>query len=163
SMIPSATLDGHAASSDTASAAAVRSHYDVSDDFYALWLGPTMMYSSAIWPDDSHHLSLDEAQTFKIDTMAAQVRLARAQRVLDVGCGWGGNLRRLVDEHGVRTAVGLTLSDAQHDFVAADPIPGVEIRVESWADHQPTDTYDAIVSYGAFEHFARDGMNGPER
>jgi cyclopropane-fatty-acyl-phospholipid synthase len=84
-------------------------------------------------------------------------------RVLDVGCGWGGALRRLDGRWLVRDSVGLTLSRFQHDSVAADPIPHATVRLESWEQHQPERRYDAIVSFGAFEHFARDGSSGPER
>jgi cyclopropane-fatty-acyl-phospholipid synthase len=83
--------------------------------------------------------------------------------VLDVGCGWGANLRRLVEVHHVHDAVGLTLSVAQRDFLAGAPIAGAQIRLEDWADHRPRRPYDAIVSYGAFEHFARDGSSGAQR
>jgi len=147
-----------------ASAAAVRSHYDVSDDFYRLWLGPTMMYSSGLWSSEADPAAdLDAAERRKIDFFARQVLPSPGAEVLDVGCGWGFDLRRLVEEHGVSRAVGLTLSEAQREFAAARPIPGVEVRLESWADHVPVRPYDAIVSYGAFEHFARDGSTGVER
>jgi cyclopropane-fatty-acyl-phospholipid synthase len=144
-----------------ASASAVQSHYDLSNAFYALWLGPTMMYSSGIW--DAPTTTLDQAVTAKIDRFAHDVLPGMRARVLDVGCGWGGALRRMVDEHAVRSGVGLTLSARQQQHLATDPVPGVEIRLESWADHEPTEPYDAIVSFGAFEHFARDGSTGPER
>jgi cyclopropane-fatty-acyl-phospholipid synthase len=83
--------------------------------------------------------------------------------VLDVGCGWGGTLRRLVTQHGVTDAVGLTLSAAQHEHITADPIPHADIRIEDWADYAPARPFDAIFSFGAFEHFARDGLTSPQR
>jgi cyclopropane-fatty-acyl-phospholipid synthase len=147
-----------------ASAAAVQSHYDISNEFYALWLGPTMAYSSGLWSsdaDDPH--DLDAAQRRKIDFFARRVLGSPGRTVLDVGCGWGGNLRRFVEEHGASRAVGLTLSAAQCELLAARPIPGADIRLESWTDHEPARPYDAIVSYGAFEHFARDGSTSVER
>jgi cyclopropane-fatty-acyl-phospholipid synthase len=64
-------------------------------------------------------------------------------------------LTRLIDSHGVKTAVGLTLSQAQATFVASRPEPRVEVRLESWMDHVPASPYDAIISVGAFEHFAK--------
>jgi cyclopropane-fatty-acyl-phospholipid synthase len=146
-----------------ASTAAVRFHYDVSNDFYALWLGPTMMYSSGLWSANAEDASdLDAAIARKIDVFAGHVLPRRGASVLDVGCGWGGNLRRLNGVHGAGRTVGLTLSAAQHAFLADHPVPDAEIRLESWTDHEPAHEYDAIVSYGAFEHFARDGRLGLE-
>ena len=145
-----------------ASAPAIRAHYDVSNAFYATWLGPSMLYSSGMWsagdPPD-----LDSATARKIDYFATRVLPGPGARVLDVGCGWGGVLRRLADRHGVRAAVGLTLSPAQQEFIAADPVPDVEIRIQDWAAYAPPEPFDAIFSFGAFEHFARDGMTGLQR
>ena len=147
-----------------ASAGAIRSHYDVSNSFYELWLGPTMMYSSAMWAGAAAGADLERAQQRKIDFFAAGVLPGPGSgRVLDVGCGWGGNLRRLVEAHRVTSAVGLTLSPAQLDYLAQHPVPGAEIRLEDWNDHDPGEPYDAIFSFGAFEHFARDGTTGPQR
>ena len=145
-----------------ASAEAVRSHYDVSNAFYATWLGPSMMYSSAMWePGDADH---ETALERKIDFFADAVLPPHGRgRVLDVGCGWGGTLRRLAHDHGVDELVGLTLSEQQRDHLVEHPVPGAEIRLEDWHDHTPPAPYDAIVSFGAFEHFARDGTTGPER
>ena len=147
-----------------ASAGAIRSHYDVSNSFYELWLGPMMMYSSAMWAGAAAGADLERAQRRKIDFFAAGVLPGPGSgRVLDVGCGWGGNLRRLVEAHRVTSAVGLTLSPAQLDYLAQHPVPGAEIRLEDWNDHDPGEPYDAIFSFGAFEHFARDGTTGPQR
>ena len=143
-----------------ASAAAVRAHYDVSDEFYALWLGPSMMYSSGLWDGDPTR-PLDEATDAKIDYFAGQA--GDAGTVLDVGCGWGYNLRRLLGEHGVQRATGLTLSTAQGEWCAQRAVPGCDVRVQSWAEHQPDSRYGAVFSYGAFEHFARPGTTSQER
>ncbi len=146
-----------------ASASAIRSHYDVSNDFYALWLGPTMMYSAGMWSGRDDTSDLDQALKRKIDFFAQRVLVEGSGFVMDVGCGWGGNLRRLVDQHGVDRTVGLTLSPAQRDFIARDPVPRADVRLESWSEHSPAEPYNAIFSYGAFEHFARDGTTGIER
>jgi cyclopropane-fatty-acyl-phospholipid synthase len=106
---------------------------------------------------------LNAAHNRKIDFFAGQVLREGGAVVLDVGCGWGYTLRRLVETHHVARAVGLTLSVAQRDFVAADPIPNTDVRLEDWMDHQPQQRYDAIVSCGAFEHFARDGTTSVQR
>jgi cyclopropane-fatty-acyl-phospholipid synthase len=146
-----------------ATAAAVQSHYDVSNDFYRLWLGPSMMYSSGLWRAGDDAADLERAMERKVDFFAGQTVQSPDAAVLDVGCGWGWNLRRLVSQHGISRGVGLTLSEAQRDYVDADPIDGVDLRLEGWADHHPNTPYGAIFSYGAFEHFARDGSTSAER
>jgi cyclopropane-fatty-acyl-phospholipid synthase len=158
SVLARAESDGAGASPE-----AIRAHYDVSNSFYAAWLGPTMTYSSGLWrsgdPPD-----LDAATHRKIDFFAGHVLPAGATRVLDVGCGWGETMRRLVGHHGVRHVVGLTLSEQQREFVERHTAPGIEVRLESWEAYAADDgTFDAIFSFGAFEHFARDGLAAPER
>lgn len=132
--------------------AAIQHHYDVSNDFYRLWLDQNMLYSCAMWEGDDN---LDQAQERKMDYMITQARAPGCERVLDIGCGWGGILRRLVSTHGVKHAVGLTLSDAQAEWTRDRPVAGVECNVKDWKDYQPTAPFDAIISIGAFEHFAR--------
>lgn len=137
------------------SAEAIRYHYDVGNAFYHLWLDPTMSYSAALWdtqvPDDT----LEGAQLRKLDFYIQQVGAAGARRVLDVGWGWGGLLRRLVRESRVEQAVGLTLSPEQARWIVAWGEPGIEVRVESWWEHRPVEPYEAIMSIEALEHFAR--------
>jgi cyclopropane-fatty-acyl-phospholipid synthase len=139
-----------------ASAAAIQHHYDRGNDFYALWLDPTRSYSCALWggPDDTLHA----AQQRKLDYLANVAHATGARRVLDIGCGWGGMLRRLVNQHGVRHVTGLTLSEAQASFVATFADERYDVRVRNWIDHEPDVLYDAIISIGAFEHFADFGM-----
>jgi cyclopropane-fatty-acyl-phospholipid synthase len=156
--------EGPADSPAGASAAAVRSHYDLSNAFYELWLGPSMMYSSAMWAPAETRTDLERAQQRKIDFFAARVLPGPgSRRVLDVGCGWGWNLRRLAEAYAVTHATGLTLSQAQLEYLTQHPVPGAGIRLEDWNDHDPAQPYDAIFSFGAFEHFARDGTTGPQR
>jgi len=151
-----------------ASPEGIQFHYDVGNDFYALWLDSSMTYSCALWDENDPHHTLDQAQARKIDYHIRGAGASGAARVLDIGCGWGGVLRRLLDTHGVCHAVGLTLSGAQADWVnahltprsafpsrAGDSAPPLELRRESWLDHAPEEPYDAIISIGAFEHFAR--------
>lgn len=138
-----------------ASAEAIQLHYDVGNDFYALWLDESMTYTAATFAVDGEPLA--RAQERKIDDHARAARVAPGSRVLDVGCGWGGALRRLADVHGAR-GVGLTLSAAQVEWCATHPHPDVEVRLESWQDHAPAAPYDAIVSVEAFEAFARPGI-----
>lgn len=144
-----------------ASAEAIQHHYDVSNDFYALWLDPTRTYSCALWDGDDD--TLQAAQERKFDYLADGARARGVSRVLDVGCGWGGMLRRLIEHHGVAHGVGLTLSEAQAEHVAGWADDRYEVRVENWVDHEPEEPYDAIVSIGAFEHFADFGMTRADR
>jgi cyclopropane-fatty-acyl-phospholipid synthase len=83
--------------------------------------------------------------------------------VLDIGCGWGSLARRLVEEHGVEQVVGLTLSEAQAEHIEAAGLDGVEVHVQNWVDHESEEPYDAIISIGAFEHFASYGLPRDER
>jgi cyclopropane-fatty-acyl-phospholipid synthase len=140
-----------------AGSAAIRHHYDVGNDFWRIWLDSTMSYSCAMWgdPDDD----LERAQRRKLDFHVDQARAAGAARVLDVGCGWGAMLMHLVGSYGVKHAVGLTLSDAQAEYLRAIAPDNVEVWVRNWSDYEPTEPFDAIISVGAFEHFARQGLS----
>ena len=141
--------------------AAIRHHYDVGNEFWRIWLDPTMSYSCAMWedPDDD----LERAQRRKLDFHVDQARAAGAARVLDVGCGWGAMPMHLVASHGVKHAVGLTLSDAQAEYLRAIAPDNVEVLVRNWSDYEPTEPFDAIISVGAFEHFARQGLSPEEQ
>ncbi len=139
-----------------ASAAAIQSHYDVSDDFFRLWLDQDIVYSAALFEDGDD--DLHRAQLRKLDHHIAAANAAGAARVLDVGCGWGAMLKRLVRHAGAGHAVGLTLSASQAEWIRRMSLPNVEVREESWRDHVPEAPYDAIVSIGAFEHFVQPGL-----
>lgn len=138
-----------------ASAEAIRHHYDLGNDFYALWLDPGMFYSCALWRDGAEDEDLATAQLRKVDWHLDHAAAAGASRLLDVGCGWGSLLARATGAYRVKHAVGLTLSQAQAEWIEGRRLPNVDVRVESWADHVAEVPYDAIVSIGAFEHFAR--------
>ncbi|MGB2711365.1 MAG: class I SAM-dependent methyltransferase [Conexibacter sp.] len=140
--------------------AAIEHHYDVGNEFYELWLDATMTYSCALWAEGD---TLEGAQLRKLDHLIETARASGARRVLDVGCGWGSLLRRLVERHGVQHATGLTLSRAQAERLAALGDARIDVRVENWADHRSAEPYDAIMSIGAFEHFARFGLPRHER
>jgi len=146
-----------------ASPAAIRHHYDVGNEFYRLWLDGSMTYSCALYdwadPDDD----LERAQLRKIDFHVAEAEAGGTDRVLDIGCGWGSVLHRLVQQHGVGRAVGLTLSDEQAAWQAEARDPRVDVLVEAWERHEPNVPYDAVISIGAMEHFAKPEMTIDEK
>jgi cyclopropane-fatty-acyl-phospholipid synthase len=150
-----ATAERDAPEAPGASAEAIQHHYDTGNEFFALWLDPTLSYSCPLWdrPDDDLHA----AQIKKLDYHAEQAGAAGARRVLDIGCGWGAVLRRLVEHWDVKRAVGLTLSQAQVDYLATLHDPRIEVQLCHWADYAPRELFDGIISIGAFEHFARFG------
>ena len=137
-------------------AAAIRHHYDVGNEFYALVLGPTMIYSCAYWTrPPSAGFGLDEAQRAKLDLVCRKLALAPGQRLLDVGCGWGGLVVHAAREYGVR-AVGVTLSREQADLarsrVHAAGLDGrVEIRRQDYRA-VGDGPYHAVASVGMAEH-----------
>jgi cyclopropane-fatty-acyl-phospholipid synthase len=139
-----------------ASVGAIQHHYDLSNTFYALWLDASRTYSCAMWEAND---SLESAQQRKLDYHIEVSRARDAAKVLDVGCGWGSALVRLVEHAGVGRAVGLTLSEEQAKYIRGRAHPRIDVRVESWAQHTAAESYDAVISIGAFEHFARPGLN----
>ncbi|WP_067855062.1 class I SAM-dependent methyltransferase [Nocardia shimofusensis] len=149
-----------------ASADAIRSHYDIGNEFYALWLDSSLTYSCGLWLDphgSAAEDTLEAAQDRKHDLLIRESHAVGARRVLDVGSGWGALLRRLVQTHEVEQVVGLTLSQAQVDSVAGWADERYDVRVENWAEHRPDEQYDAVISIGAFEHFADMGLRRPQR
>jgi cyclopropane-fatty-acyl-phospholipid synthase len=134
-------------------AAAIAHHYDVSNAFYRMVLGPSLTYSCAVWHDDT--ATLEDAQANKHELICQKLALEPGMRLLDVGCGWGGMLLHAAEHHGVR-AVGVTLSRPQADLArerAAER--GLADRVEvRFGDFRDVDDgpYDAISSIGMFEH-----------
>jgi cyclopropane-fatty-acyl-phospholipid synthase len=140
----------------TRDAAAVSHHYDVGNDFYALVLGPTMVYSCAVWADPT--TGLDAAQRAKLDLVCRKLGLRPGMRLLDVGCGWGSMAMHAAQHHGV-DVVGVTLSaeqaSAARDRVAAAGLTGrVDIRVQDYRDVHDG-PFDAISSIGMAEHVGR--------
>jgi cyclopropane-fatty-acyl-phospholipid synthase len=144
---------------------AIEFHYDVGTDFYALWLDPSLTYSCALWDDiegdESETPVLAAAQQAKLDHHLDNAGVGERCRVLDVGCGWG-SLLAAASARGATDLTGLTLSSDQLGYARSRRLPGAEIRQEHWRDHQPARPYDAIVSIGAFEHFANRGLT-PEQ
>ena len=132
---------------------AIQHHYDVSNRFYRLVLGPTMVYSCAYFASADE--SLDTAQERKLDVVCRKLNLQPNERLLDVGCGWGSLVTHAATHYGVR-AVGVTISPAQAELARARVREaGLSDRVEiRLADYRDTDDgpYDKIASVGMVEH-----------
>jgi cyclopropane-fatty-acyl-phospholipid synthase len=133
---------------------AVTFHYDVSNDFYTLWLDSRMVYSCAYFasPDED----LDAAQTRKLDYICRKLRLQPGQRLLDIGCGWGGLAIHAAQHYGV-DATGITLSRPQadlanHRIAAAGLADRCRVLVQDYRHVGAPAGYDALVSVGMFEH-----------
>ncbi|MEU1544766.1 cyclopropane mycolic acid synthase family methyltransferase [Nocardia sp. NPDC005745] len=132
----------------------VQAHYDLSDEFYALFLDPTMTYSCAYFerPD----MTLEQAQRAKIDLALGKLDLRPGMTLLDVGCGWGSTMLRAATAYGAQV-VGLTLSRNQYEYVAdkieRERIAGAQVLLQGWEEYDGE--ADRIVSIGAFEHFRR--------
>lgn len=144
-----------------ASREAIQFHYDVGNSFYRPWLDQGMIYSAALWPDgDGERPSLEEAQRAKLDWHIAGARLKAGDRLLDVGCGWGGLMARALETRQIGAAVGLTLSEEQAAWVR-DEIGDSRMlaQVRPWEDYRADQLFDGIISIGAFEHFARPDMD----
>lgn len=135
----------------------VQAHYDLSDDFFRLFLDPTMTYSCAYW-DRNRDITLEEAQRRKIDLSLGKLGLRPGMTLLDVGCGWGGTMCRAVENYDVNV-VGLTLSrhqaeHVQHLLDALDTDRRRRVLLHGWEEFD--EAADRIVSIGAFEHFGYD-------
>lgn len=132
-------------------------HYDVSDDFYALWLDPRRVYSCAYFRDEG--MTLAQAQEAKLDHVCRKLMLREGERFLDIGAGWGGLLLWAAENYGVK-AQGITLSKNQHAHVnRLIDERGLRGRVTMefrdyrlLPEHEP---YDKIASIGMFEHVGR--------
>jgi cyclopropane-fatty-acyl-phospholipid synthase len=146
-----------------ASPKAIEAHYDVGNDFFALWLDPELVYTCALWDGVDGTADLAEAQRRKIDYFAGALGIGADTRVLDVGCGWGGALRRFRTVHGAAAAIGLTLSRSQRDLAASRACPGTEVLVQDWVDYVPERKFQAIISIEAIEAFARQGLSRLEK
>jgi cyclopropane-fatty-acyl-phospholipid synthase len=141
-------------SSAGASAEALKHHYDLGNDFFELWLDRGLSYTCALWGSDD---GLESAQARKIEYLIDAAGATGAERVLDVGCGWGGTMRRLIDAHGVNEAAGVTLSPAQRAYIEAWDDPRCPVYLTDWADHAPDEPYDAIIAAGVLEHAVKFG------
>ena len=139
----------------------VRFHYDVSDDFYALWLDPRRVYSCAYFREPG--CSLAQAQEAKLDHICRKLMLQPGERFLDIGAGWGGLLLWAAEHYGVQ-ATGITLSRNQHAYVNAlieeKGLQGrVRMLLRDYRELEEEQPFDKIASVGMFEHVGLVNMN----
>jgi cyclopropane-fatty-acyl-phospholipid synthase len=133
-----------------------QSIYDISDDFFALFLGPTMGYTCGYYerPD----MTLDESQVAKFDLALGKLDLQPGMTLLDIGCGWGGALQLAVEKYDVNV-IGITLSRNQFEYSSAklaklSSARSVDVRLQGWEEFD--EPVDRIVSIGAFEAFKKE-------
>lgn len=136
----------------------IQYHYDVSNEFYQLWLDPNMVYSCAYFENGDE--DLETAQLKKIDHILTKIQLQPGQTLLDIGCGWGALVIRAAQKFGAR-CVGVTLSQDQFDLAtervkAAGLADRIEIRLQDYRD--VTGQFDRITSVGMFEHVGRKNL-----
>jgi cyclopropane-fatty-acyl-phospholipid synthase len=151
------TLASHLKHTPAADARQVQHHYDVSDDFYALWLDERRVYSCAYWHEGARTLA--EAQQAKLDLVCRKLRLQPGERFLDIGAGWGGLLLWAAENYGVQ-ATGITLSKNQHAHVnrlieqrgLADRVRMELMDYRELPEDRP---WDKVASIGMFEHVGR--------
>ncbi|MBO0864625.1 MAG: class I SAM-dependent methyltransferase [Mycobacterium sp.] len=133
-----------------------QSIYDISDEFFELFLDPTMGYTCAYFERDD--MTLEEAQNAKFDLALGKLKLEPGMTLLDIGCGWGGGLQRAIERYDVNV-IGITLSRNQCEYsrarLAAIPTRrSVEVRLQGWEEFD--EKVDRIVSIGAFEAFKKE-------
>ena len=137
-------------------AKAISHHYDVSNEFYEMVLGPSMTYTCAVYPDQDS--SLEEAQHTKYELVSEKLRLEPGMRLLDVGCGWGGMVMHAAEHYGVK-ALGVTLSRQQAEYaqkaIAERGLADLaEVRFLDYRE-VPESGFDAVSSIGLTEHIGR--------
>jgi cyclopropane-fatty-acyl-phospholipid synthase len=129
----------------------IQESYDVSNDFFRLFLDKRMIYSCGLFIDTD---DLEQAQFNKLQWIANAARIVPGMRVLDIGCGWGGNLQFLRETRAAASAVGITLSPAQYDQARRINDPAIAAKLVNYRDFEPDKPFDAITSIGMFEHVA---------
>jgi cyclopropane-fatty-acyl-phospholipid synthase len=125
--------------------------YDVSNEFFRLWLDERMHYTCAVFDKDTD--TLEQAQENKSRVLYDYAELSKDRTVLDIGCGWGANLEYIV-RRGIKEAHGITLSPAQTDEINARKIPGLKVWCTDYKDFAPPDgmKYDSLVSIEMIDH-----------
>ena len=151
------TARSHVKHRPEADAKQIQFHYDVSDDFYALWLDPKRVYSCAYYRDPG--MKLGQAQDAKLEHICRKLMLRDGERFLDIGAGWGGLLLYAAEHYGVR-GQGITLSRNQHAYVnrlieERGLVGRVRMDLLDYRDLPESEPFDKIASVGMFEHVGR--------
>ena len=136
-----------------ATQADIEAHYDVDNEFFALFLDEKYRaYTCAVWEKATN---LEQAQTDKYNRICQYANVQPNHHVLDVGCGWGGLMNLIADKYTNTHVHGLTISTEQFNHVSKIKKPNVTVNLCSWQDYPPPDRkFDSIVTVCAFEHFA---------
>lgn len=134
--------------------------YDVSNEFFRLWLDERMHYTCAVYENDTQ--SLEQAQHNKSRILYDFAEIDKTKTVLDIGCGWGANLEYIAIR-GAKEAHGITLSTAQTQEIERRQLPGVKVWCVDYKDFAPKEKYDALVSIEMIDHLcspkqAREGL-----
>lgn len=138
------------ASAMTSTQREIEVSYDVSNEFFDLWLDENMHYTSGTYVSGDE--SLEQAQVQKCKILADYAEVTPDSLVLDIGCGWGSNLEYLAKDRGVKRAHGITLSSAQLEWVHKKNIPGVQAILCDYRDYEPKEPYDGLVSIEMIDH-----------
>lgn len=154
-----ARLQSYYAHSRAMDKKSVQAHYDVSNEFYRLWLDENMVYSCAYFENGDEDLGT--AQLKKIDHILTKIRVQPGQRLLDIGCGWGTLVLRAAEKFGAR-CTGVTLSQNQFDLAtarvkAAGLEKNIDIRLQDYRDMRGQ--FDRITSVGMYEHVGRGNLS----
>jgi cyclopropane-fatty-acyl-phospholipid synthase len=146
-----------------ASKAEIQAHYDREPRLYEQFLGPNLAYSAGIWKEPANRDTLEAAQLRKLDWHIDMSGADSAQRVLDVGFGWGSLVKRLMTRRPDIDYVGLTLADNQAQYVRSYAPKNFVTEISAWQDYQSNRQFDAIVSLEAMEHFTNKTADREER
>jgi len=124
--------------------------YDVSNEFFRLWLDERMNYTCAVY--ESPDQSLEAAQLNKLKVLSDFAKAEPEKKILDIGCGWGACLEYLVSSRGVKNAVGVTLSTAQAEEATRRKLPGVEVVVSDFMKWETDQKFDGLISICMMDH-----------
>ncbi len=124
--------------------------YDISNEFFNLWLDENMHYTSASYLTGDE--TLEQAQIQKCKILADYAEATEDSLVLDIGCGWGSNLEYLSRDRGLKRAHGITLSTEQCNWIHAKGLDGVKAIVMDYKDYEPEEKYDALISIEMIDH-----------